>query len=334
MILLALATSILALGSQSADMAGDESRQLMIRFMLLPPEYGYLEKRKPGPLPKAVARPYVSALRSRLENSPAIRPPDYFQNLYSVLTASDRELGQMLNSSQLASFALEESLLRRRSLNVERICNLAKLPRLQLLAIGALGSIGTKQSMSCLAKMLRSSSALMRTAAAFDLAANGINTGSAQLWWALRNDVMKQLYFDAKIRGRVALALVQLGAINTRAQLDEIFKYTQSEGRFICPVLASKPRSIYLQKLRDLVVDMAAYHGVRKWAAIALGNVRDRGAVRQLERAAASDPALQVRAAAEAALLKIGMSMLNPPVGVVAMPAILCAMPIVVGWRL
>jgi HEAT repeat protein len=97
------------------------------------------------------------------------------------------------------------------------------------------------------------------------------------------------------------MALVRLGEVTKRSELNEVFRFTRADGRYLCPLLAKSGKPAQLAKLRDLLVDQTVDHLVRKWAATALGGIKDKAAAPNLKKAL-TDPSRHVREAAEAAL--------------------------------
>jgi HEAT repeat protein len=205
----------------------------------------------------------------------------------------------------LVKSAIGEAVLRRTRVPVAALCKLADGGAFRTDAIPALAMIGGEDAVNSLRGQLSDDDKLVSALAAYGLAAHGRRDGVRELWHALRNPITGDAFHDRIIRGGAARALVELGEIDTRRELDEVFELARAEGRYLCPRLARSGKPAQLAKLRNLVVDSSADHLVRKWAAIALGDIRDRASAANLKRALA-DPSRQVREAAQAALQKIG----------------------------
>jgi HEAT repeat protein len=205
----------------------------------------------------------------------------------------------------LVKNAIGEAVLRRTPVPVAALCKLADGGAFRTDAIPALAMIGGEDAVNCLRGQLSDDDKLVSALAAYGLAAHGRRDGVRELWHALRNPITGEAFHDRIIRGGAARALVELGEIDTRRELDELFELARAEGRYRCPLLARSGKPAQLAKLRDLAVDSSTDHLVRKWAVTALGDIRDRAAVVNLKRSL-TDPSRQVREAAQVALQKIG----------------------------
>jgi len=240
--------------------------------------------------------------------------PADFGQLSQVLRASDSELAKLLRSDDplLVRNAIAEAALRRSKAAVPALYGLAvpasygeKRGATREEPIPALAMIGGAEAISHLRELLGDRNQMVAIFAAYGLAAHGLKDGTAQLWYGVRHPIVKSFQMTQTIRRNASMALVRLGEVTKRSELDEVFRFTRADGRYLCPLLAKSGRPAQLTKLRDLLVDSTADHLVRKWAAIALGDIRDRAAVVNLKRAL-TDPSRQVREAAQVALQKIG----------------------------
>lgn len=70
-----------------------------------------------------------------------------------------------------------------------------------------------------------------------------------------------------------------------RPQAKYLIETLSYNGRYLLPALAERRKPEVLQLLRELAIDRRQYHGVRKWAADALGRVGDKQALPYLLRA-------------------------------------------------
>ena len=289
------------------------SREIEARYWLVGQAHGMWEGRRAGPYSADDTNEIVEQQRNRRLGMSAAMPEDLGQ-LSQVLRASDSELAKLLRSDDplLVRNAIAEAALRRAKAAVPALYGLAipasygeKRGASREEPIPALAMIGGADAITHLRELLGDRNQLVAIFAAYGLAAHGLKDGTAQLWYGVRHPIVKSFQITKTIRRNASMALVRLGEVTNRSELDEVFRLTHADGRYLCPLLAKSGKPAQLAKLRDLVVDATADHLVRKWAAIALGDIRDRAAAANLKRAL-TDPSRQVREAAQAALQKIG----------------------------
>jgi HEAT repeat protein len=284
------------------DAGSGYSRATEAKYWLIGSAHGMWNGRKPGPIPSAQARTIVEE-RRRLRANVAVAMPNDLKQLFEVLTASDVQLAKLLLSTDplLVKNAIAEASLRRSKAAVPNLRKLTEQDEFRWAATPTLATIGGKEAMQCLRGLLGHRDQLGGVMAAYGLAAHGLRGGIPRLWFGVRNPIVKSLRITQQTRRAASDALIRLGDVDTRPELDEVFRLTRADGRYLCPVLAKAGKPAQLAKLRDLLVDQKVDHLVRKWAATALGGIKDKAAAPNLKKAL-TDSSRHVREAAEAAL--------------------------------
>ncbi|MDL1928430.1 HEAT repeat domain-containing protein [Fimbriimonadia bacterium ATM] len=272
-----------------------------------------LGSRPVGPLAPQEAESYIQRLRDVRYS--ALYVPRHYQELRLVMTASVKKLSEYLLSHDevLADEAAFEAALRAdkrllpplvESLNriVVVISKEMKAPPHGLYSrrttiVSAIGRIGTSEALDVLRQLVEHQDIYVRLTAAYLLAQRGEKHGMS----TLREGVFLTPQLDRRVRRRFAEALLNIGFGTTKSELDELFDSLDGEARYLSPILAKRGDKLSLAYLREQSVNRNRYHGVRKWAAMALGQARDRAAIPYLLRAL-GDNTREVREEAEQAL--------------------------------
>ncbi|MGI8924731.1 MAG: HEAT repeat domain-containing protein [Fimbriimonadales bacterium] len=282
----------------------DTAKTRAAEFELLTRNYGGMSGRPIGPASSAAADLYVRRYDSNRNKAAAIIP-DIGQQLRAVLSASSAQLARLIDvgPQNLRLQACLEAGIRRDARCVPQMIKATRGAgkALQIAAAQALIPMPIAKTRPTFAKHLAGKDAALRLVSAYALARHKDDRGATVLWkslgWPTQN-VPESFRFD------VANALMDAGQARTRWQLDKLFRLLDGDARRLCPRLAARGDGVALRKLRHCLTDMSLYHGVRKWAAMALGDIRDRRAVPQLRRAL-GDQVKSVRTAAAAALHRI-----------------------------
>lgn len=284
-----------------------------------------LQQRMPGPLPAQEVEKYIDTLEARRKYVSGFFPRNY-RELRLVMTASTEDLSGYLLSDDdvLADEAAFEAALRadKRLLPalVESLNRISFVPVQEMTApphglyprrvtiVSAIGRIETSEALGALRQLVKHPDAYVRLTAAYLLAQRGEKDGMS----ALREGVsLPTQRVDVQVRESLAEALLNIGFGTTKSELDELFDSLDSEARHLCPILAKRGDEVSLAYLREQVVNKSRYHGVRKWAAMALGQALDKAAIPYLQQAL-NDPIREVREEAQKAIRLIEGS---PPSG-------------------
>lgn len=289
----------------SSNLGNLYSREAEAKYWLIGSAHGMWEGRRAGPHSAVRAGAIIEHQRKQRANSALVRPADLRQ-LSAILRASDAELSELMlsNDPLLVKNAIAEAALRRTRASVPALCSLAKKGAFREEAVPALAMIGGADAITCLRELLGDRNQLVGISAAYGLAAHGLKDGTTQLWYGVRHPIVKSYQMTQTIRRNASMALIRLGDVDTRDELDEVFRLTHADGRYLCPLLAKSGKPAQLAKLRDLLVDQKVDHLVRKWAATALGDIRDQAAAPNLKKAL-TDSSRHVREAAQVALINL-----------------------------
>jgi HEAT repeat protein len=261
-----------------------------------------------GPMSEKSADATVAALRARLRNSAAVIDVD-LRIVRRALIAANSEIKSMLASSDRATVveAAREAGGRRAREFVPPLTKVAfgRDESESLAAVDALSAIGGEEARASLKGALRSPSSRVRVSAAVHLAESGDPSGRAVLLKRISGDDRMGWFLEPLSNKRVGAALINIGYGKNRSELHHLLQVAGEPLRTLFPLLARKGWASVNPEMRSLVADRKQYHGIRKWAAIALGEARDPKAVEPLITAL-SDPVPDVRAAAATALGQIG----------------------------
>lgn len=255
-----------------------------------------------GPMSAAKADAVVRKLDETFRNS-AQTAKGRVEDIRRVLVANEGELLILLASpgTALQLEAIRESggrRLDRVSPILEKIA-LRQKGANSIEAIQALGEIEGAKSTKALISVMRKGDAEKAEIAALNLAEQGYPVGLSRLVAAIGR---RRASFEQK---RFGEALINIGYGRRKSEFDLLLAKAGEAIRTDFPALARKNWKPVRPALRALLTNAKVYHGVRKWAAVALGEVKDKASVKPLI-AALSDPVADVRAEAARALGKVG----------------------------
>lgn len=284
-----------------------------VRFVML-------KDRRPGPMSWEEVETYLKRFEN-MRRYVNIAFPINRSALERVLTADAAGLFECLlsNDAALVEEAAFEAAIRAdaqltsalvRTLDKIDVVSGDELTRLpvmfyprQTIIVSAIGRMGTAEAHGILRRLLDHEDVYVRLTSAYLLATRGEKECMETLREALSLTKAGKMYLSDGIK--FGKALLSLGFGKTKKELDELFDSLDSEARYLAPILRERGDELSLSYLREQVVNQSRYHGVRKWAATALGEARDKKAIPFL-RQATSDSVRDVREEAKKALELIG----------------------------
>ncbi len=281
--------------------------------------------RRPGPLSGQEADQYLRLLPVTLRtrsNAFSTLPSSNAAKLRQVITAPSTQLCGLIESADatLAAYATVEAILRHAPECVPAMTRAAArwqppsgqghVHDLPYLLVHGIAIIGGKEARPALEKLLRARSSEVRYIAAYELSFTGDTRVIPLLRQAFEWAVTPPVIPNHRAT-KLAVRLIALGDADIRARAEYLFRKLPVDNRYILPALAERRKPEVVQFLREIAVDPRRYHGARKWAAIALGRVRDKSALPYLLRAL-DDPVRDVAEYALKAIEQIGEPSVAP----------------------
>ena len=238
-----------------------------------------------GPMSPAEATKVADRIVAEMRSAQAV-PPGSPNHVRQVLTADSKELVRLMSSRDLglAAEAVYEAGGRRNNAFTPSLTRIALHGPASCVpvAIDALGSIGTPAARRTLRLAVASPVLENRLLAGLILAESGDAAGKPAVLEGLHAKVTPYTTGLFRDKRRIALALIRLGYGRRRSDLDDLLTFAGTDKRLVLPTLAKTGWPAVPRKLVALLGDRREYHGVRKWSAIALGQIRYRPAVKPL----------------------------------------------------
>lgn len=262
-----------------------------------------------GPMSTAEADRVIGSLQNRPNDA---RSLDYaFPELRQVLTSDRAALIVLIGSTnrKLAFEAVREAGGRKDPAFVDAVAK--RLDRdCGLQAVSSLTEIGDAKARRAIKRAVGSPIPLVALVAAESAAEFGDSLGrkvmiSALNNWTAVSRTIEPFRFDEHNGLRLGNALISIGYGKKEGELRNLIRGLDTASRLLLPRLAQTGWPDVPPYLRKMVVDQKLYHGMRKWSAIALGQIRCRAAIPELRRAA-KDPVPAVSEAATEALSLMG----------------------------
>lgn len=281
--------------------------------------------RRPGPMTPQEADDHIRQMLHIARTLYCTPPPVNETELRRVITAPTEQLPVLIKSSNsiLAAHAAVEAILRGAKGCIPALAHVAMhwQPNgksremiahrdLPYLAVHGIALLAGGEARPTMEPLLKARSSQVRTIAAYELSFLGDKRAIPFLHRAFEQATQPPYHAPNFRAMKIAMRLIALGDADTRAQAKYLLSKLYGDGRYLLPALAERRKPEILQFIRQMMVSRE-YHGVRKWAAIALGRIHDKKALPYLLRAL-EDPGREVAEHALKAIEQIGDASVVP----------------------